>query len=50
MLAWTTMAIRMGTGFKSSSSQIVIDIGAISSTVVTLSNKVDINAVITHKQ
>lgn len=45
MFACTTIAIRIGTGFKSKSSQSVIVIGAINKTVDTLSSSIDIKHV-----
>lgn len=50
MLACTTIAIRIGTGFMSMSSHNVIVIGAISRTVVTLSSSIDTRHVMMHKQ
>lgn len=48
ILACTTIANSTGTGFKSISSHNLIVIGAMSSTVVTLSRKEDTSAVIMH--
>lgn len=50
MLACTTIAIRIGTGFRSKSSHNVIVIGAMSRTVVTLSSSIDTKHVMMHKQ
>lgn len=50
ILAITTIAIRIGPGLMSMSSQRVIVIGAISRIVVTLSNNIEIRHVMMHKQ
>lgn len=50
MFACTTIAINTGTGFKSKSSQIVMVIGAIRRTVVTLSNNIEIAQVMMQRQ
>lgn len=50
MLACTTIAMRIGTGFRSKSSQSVIVIGAIRRTVVTLSSSIETKHVMMHKQ
>lgn len=50
MLACTTIAIRIGTGFKSKSSQSVMVIGAIRRTVETLSSNIDIKHVMMQRQ
>lgn len=50
IFACTTIAIKIGTGFKSKSSQSVIVIGAINRTVVTLSNNIEIKHVMMQRQ
>lgn len=50
MFACTTIAIRMGTGLMSMSSQSVIVMGAINRMVVTLSNSIDTKHVMMQRQ